>query len=65
MKDANKVAKKISLITNLVFFFLFIILCYKLKLKWSVILIIIGISVVFEKLAYVFVLKILNKKLED
>lgn len=65
MKDANKVAKKISLITNLVFFFLFIILCYKLKLKWSVILIIIGISVVFEKLAYVFILKILNKKLED
>lgn len=65
MKDANKVAKKISLITNLVFFFLFIILCYKLKLKWSVILIIIGISVVFEKLAYVFILKILNKKLEE
>lgn len=60
MENVNKVAKKIGLITNLVGFFLFIILCYKLKLKWRIILIIIGISILFEKLVYNFVTNLIG-----
>lgn len=58
IKDkSKKLAKKINTYTNVICFCLFMVLCYALNLKWNTILLIFGISIIFESLIYIFAKK--------
>lgn len=58
IKDkSKKLAKKINIYTNVICFCLFMVLCYVLNLKWNTILLIFGISIIFEALIYILAIK--------
>ncbi len=61
-KEARKVAKRINVITKLIGLIFFLVLCYMLKISWTIILAIIICSIIFEKIVYILVFKVLDKR---